>query len=175
MTKVINLFAGPGCGKSSTAAALFAEMKLRGYSVELVREVVKDWAYEGKVPCKYDQVYLFGAQARSEYILYGQVDYVITDSPVLLCGFYEQYHLKRELTYPSIVNFLEMAKQEGTEHINLFLKRHKPFVQKGRYQTEEQSKQVDIDMKQWLASKNVEFIEIDCLDRERVEEILKLI
>jgi adenylate kinase family enzyme len=31
--KVINLFAGPGAGKSTTAAALFSKMKWKGYNV----------------------------------------------------------------------------------------------------------------------------------------------
>jgi len=40
-TKVINLFAGPGAGKSTTAAGLFAEMKRANVDVELVTEYVK--------------------------------------------------------------------------------------------------------------------------------------
>ena len=175
MTKVINFYAGPGTGKSTTAASLFAEMKLQGYSVELVREYVKNWAWEGRVPGQYDQVYFFGKQARAEYSLFGKVDYVITDSPVLLCGYYEQFYLGRELTYPSIVNYLEMANQNGHQHINFFLKRHKEFVQNGRFETEDQVKKIDQDLKQWLIDKNISFIELDCPDRERVEKIISMV
>ena len=46
--KVINLFGGPGCGKSTTAADLFARMKLRGLSVELVTEYAKDVVWDEK-------------------------------------------------------------------------------------------------------------------------------
>lgn len=43
MLKVISLWAGPGAGKSTTAAALFNLMKRERFEVELVTEVAKDW------------------------------------------------------------------------------------------------------------------------------------
>ena len=43
---VINFFGGPGCGKSTTAAELFAKMKKANYKVELVHEVAKDFIWE---------------------------------------------------------------------------------------------------------------------------------
>ncbi len=47
--KVINLWAGPGAGKSTTAAGLFNLMKIRGYNVELVTEFAKEMVYEGRL------------------------------------------------------------------------------------------------------------------------------
>jgi replication-associated recombination protein RarA len=35
-TKVINLFGGPGTGKSTTAAALFAELKFRSHLLKTI-------------------------------------------------------------------------------------------------------------------------------------------
>lgn len=40
--KVINLYGGPGTGKSTTAAMLFAKMKLAGFNCEYVPEFAKD-------------------------------------------------------------------------------------------------------------------------------------
>ena len=48
MTQIISLHSGPGTGKSTSAAQLFAELKQRHCSVELVREYVKKWAWEGR-------------------------------------------------------------------------------------------------------------------------------
>ena len=45
-TVVINLFGGPGCGKSTIAAELFAILKKQGYEVELVTEYAKDKVWE---------------------------------------------------------------------------------------------------------------------------------
>lgn len=43
---VVNLFGGPGCGKSTTMARLFADLKTRGLNVEMVSEFAKDLVYE---------------------------------------------------------------------------------------------------------------------------------
>lgn len=44
--KVINLFGGPGIGKSTLAAGLFEHMKIAGFNVELVNEYAKDMVWE---------------------------------------------------------------------------------------------------------------------------------
>ena len=43
----VNVFGGPGSGKSTMAYAVAAELKARGYTAECVGEVVKDCIYEG--------------------------------------------------------------------------------------------------------------------------------
>jgi tRNA uridine 5-carbamoylmethylation protein Kti12 len=81
MTTVINLFGGPGTGKSTLATNLFYIMKSKDINVELVREYVKSWAYNNREPKEYDLIYLLGKQSSYETQLYGKVDYVVTDSP----------------------------------------------------------------------------------------------
>ena len=49
MTLVVNFFAGPGAGKSSMAAGLFAELKFRGVNCELATEYAKDKVWEGSL------------------------------------------------------------------------------------------------------------------------------
>ena len=39
---VVNLFAGPGTGKSTVAAQIFAHLKWQGFSCELVTEFAKE-------------------------------------------------------------------------------------------------------------------------------------
>ena len=46
MAIVINLFAGPGVGKSTTAARVFAELKLKGVNCEMALEFAKDKVWE---------------------------------------------------------------------------------------------------------------------------------
>ena len=43
---VINLYGGPGCGKSTVSSGLFYKMKSEGYCVEYVSEYAKDLTYE---------------------------------------------------------------------------------------------------------------------------------
>jgi len=174
-TTVINLYGGSGIGKSTCAAGLFAEMKQRGYNVELVSEYVKTWAWTGRVPTGFDQVYIFGKQASRESLLYNKVDYIITDSPLLLSGYYENYHLKEAIVLPAVLNFIDYASRHEVKHLNFFLKRLKKFDPRGRYESEEQAKAIDVDMKRWLNNLEVPLIDIETSDRERVEAIISLL
>lgn len=58
----INLYAGPGAGKSTTAAMQFAKLKIAGHSIELVSEYVKAWAIAKRQVVGFDQIYLMGKQ-----------------------------------------------------------------------------------------------------------------
>ena len=53
--KVINLWGGPGCGKSTTAAGLFSIMKMRGHKVELVTEYAKELTYDRNLTITKDE------------------------------------------------------------------------------------------------------------------------
>lgn len=83
-TTIVNLFAGPGAGKSTVAAETFAMLKWQGKEAELVTEHAKDLVWEKSFHRLEYQVGLFAEQHRRLTRLVGQVEYVITDSPLLL-------------------------------------------------------------------------------------------
>lgn len=74
--KIINLFGGPGVGKSTLAATTFAHMKQEGYSVELVTEYAKQLTWEGRTNALSNQIYVFAKQLHNIFRLKGQVDYL---------------------------------------------------------------------------------------------------
>jgi hypothetical protein len=74
VTRIINLYGGPGTGKSTSAAFLYYLLKNDNVNAELVREYVKDWAWEKRSINTYDQLYLLGKQIRKESLLYGKTD-----------------------------------------------------------------------------------------------------
>ncbi|WP_269929954.1 AAA family ATPase [Aminobacter sp. HY435] len=82
--KVVNLYAGPGAGKSTLAAGLFNLLKNLGYRVELVTEFAKDTTYERNFGLLQNQLAILAEQDRRLRRLEGQVDWVITDSPLPL-------------------------------------------------------------------------------------------
>lgn len=45
---IVNLYGGPGVGKSTLAATLFAHFKRAGYKCEMSRERAKELLYEGR-------------------------------------------------------------------------------------------------------------------------------
>ena len=89
-TIVINLFGAPGAGKSTTAAFLFGELKSMGLDVELVTEYVKDLVWDKRYKELSNQIICFGQQMRRIERLIGQVDIIITDSPLLLNAYYNK-------------------------------------------------------------------------------------
>src|ERR1019366_3530915 len=118
-TLVINLFGSPGSGKSTLAADLFSEMKKHDYQVEMVREWVKLWAWEGRSMSYADQVIVFGNQVHEETSLYGKVDMIITDSPLILSGFYEDANHNSRFLLPAAKAVMEDAEAWGVEYWNL--------------------------------------------------------
>lgn len=134
--KVINLYGGPGSGKSTTRAGLFYLMKLGGYKVEEATEWIKEKVYEGSPYAFNDQLYTFAKQNKKLREMSGKVDWVITDSPLLLSHVYGGENSK---TFHKLVD----EEYEKYENINVFIKRVKPYQQFGRNETEEAAKDKD--------------------------------
>ena len=174
MTKVINIFGGPGSGKSTTAAGLFYRMKEDQLSVEHVTEYVKKWAWEGRLPGKFDQIYITGKQCKAEYMLYDKVDYVVTDSPCILGSFYDGYYNKEDKLVDDVVDrFMIQSQKEGVEYINIVITRSKPFVNAGRFSNELESRLIDDHLKDFLIEKRIDYCEIQSGDVDRAYEIVK--
>lgn len=172
-TKVINLYGGSGIGKSTTAAGLFAEAKMRGTHCELVREFVKTWAWQGRKVGPLDQAEIFGNQFAAESNLYNKVDFIFTDSPLLLSPIYEEFYAGKSILDDAAFKAIERAKSGGVSYHNFFLQRHKPFDTRGRYETEETAKKVDEFVKKKLAEWDIPYSIVKVPDRERVNVILK--
>lgn len=156
MTTYINLFGGPGVGKSTTAAALFVEMKKSGYKVELVTEVAKDFVWEDRATTLSIQPYITIKQFRNLVRLKGKVDYVITDAPILLgCMYADKYapHLP-----PSYKQFIvDLHKQELNPSVNFVLERVFNYDSTGRYQSEQEALQFDTDIRKVLVLNGVKW------------------
>lgn len=130
----VNLYGGPGSGKSTTAAWLFAELKARGFAAELVTEAIKPWAYDGRKPRSFDQAWLCAEQLRREdAFLRAGVRLVVTDSPVLQCAVYGALYDAPGL---DAVRALAAAAEAAYPSLNFVLTyegvTYDPF---GRYQT----------------------------------------
>lgn len=144
-TKVINFYAGPGAGKSTNAAGLFYEMKKLGYSVELVTEYAKDKVWEGSVKVLENQLYVTSNQISRQLRLVGNVDYIITDSPLPVALQYckeEDY----QVIHTVISHYFNKF-----DNCNVFVDRNKPYKERGRMQTLEQSKAIDLKIEEGLS------------------------
>lgn len=141
---VINFFAGPGAGKSTMAAALFVEMKNRGEKVELVTEYAKDMVYENRSNILDDQLYVLAKQSRRLSRLKGVVDWVVTDSPLLLTLVYNQSS--------GLIDQLAVKLFREYDNCNFFLERVKPYMKYGRGQTEDEAREIDREVRGVLSA-----------------------
>ena len=88
-TKVIvNLFGGPGVGKSTTAFYLMAKLKMNGIDCEYTPEFAKDKVWEGNLDVFNCQFFVTGRQAWQIRRLFNKVEVIITDSPIALGATY---------------------------------------------------------------------------------------
>jgi hypothetical protein len=140
-TIVINLYGGPGTGKSTTASGVFHELKLAGLNVELASEWIKEkvWSELGNVGK--NQLYVFAKQHNRLWALNGKVEYVITDSPLGMSHYYGE-----KAGEPDEFFSLVSKKIKDFNNIHIFLNRTKVYNEAGRFQNEEQAKEIDLEL-----------------------------
>ena len=156
MTKYVNLFGGPGVGKSTTAAAIFAEMKKSGYSVELVTEVAKDFVWEERSATLTYQPYITIKQWRNLIRVKDKVDYVITDAPILMgCMYADKYAPHLPSSYKQFI--ADLHNQELDPSVNILLRREFAYDSTGRYQSANEAVEMDGAIEETLDFYGVEF------------------
>jgi thymidylate kinase len=166
-TKVINFYGGPGSGKSTKAAGLYYKMNMAGYSVELVNEFAKECVWEDNVPMLKDQLYMLAHQHRKILRLVDKVDYVITDSPVLLSGIYRE--LYDGALYSDLIDQLALECYNKYNNINFMLDRPKFFKQIGRAQDKEGSINIDHAILEQFHTLNIPFFYLKDLTDNAVD------
>lgn len=166
LNRIICLYGGPGSGKSTTCAGLFYNLKKEGFDAEMNREYVKEWVWEGRGIKTGDQPYFFSKMARRERIyMENKVQFIITDSPLILTHFYglkyDEMEQKHNTSLMMLKNHHEICKSLGYKVEHYFIDRKKEYNPNGRLQTEEQAKEIDKELLTFLKEygtvvKNVE-------------------
>ena len=174
-TILINFIGQPSSGKTSLSAKLFARLKELELDVEYTSEYVKGWAWEGRTVGKFDQFYIFGKETHNQSKLFGKVEFVISDSPVMLTSFYHYYYNNDNALREACKDFYRMTDEEGIKVLNFFLPRKKKYNPKGRFQTQEQADQLAKDLLKWLDTEEYPYEILDCSEKERLEKVLERI
>jgi hypothetical protein len=171
----INFFGGPGSGKSTTAAYLFSEFKYNTtISIELVREYVKNWAYEKRPVNKFDQIYIFGKQMREEYRNFlGGVQHIVTDSPLYLGPVYARKYIPDTNIAESLEGHNRDFEQDFPS-LNIFLDRgDKLYNPEGRYQSAEEAKAIDGATLKYLDKLGLVYYRFPFREREAIRDFVK--
>ena len=177
MKKIICLYGGPGSGKSTTCAGLFYKLKLLQFNCEMNREYVKDWVWEDRKIQDGDQSYFFAKQARKEKLyMQNGVDFIITDSPLILTHYYGMQYDRFEKTHNTSLIMLQnhhgICKSMGYKVEHYFINRKKKYNPSGRLQTEEVARQIDSELRIMLNELGIKYKEIDG-DESSVDSIVK--
>ena len=162
-TVVVNMFGGPGAGKSTAALEVAEKLKKAGYVVDYAPEYAKELVWDMNDPKatkaerdaarkmlsgSYEtQTKMYAEQLKRVQRCIGQCDFVVTDSPAILGVAYlkEQFPQQREWfesqalhDFNSMINF------------NMLVKRGADYEQAGRYQSPKEAIAIDASVVDFL-------------------------
>ena len=166
-TLVINLFSGPRVGKSTTAAMVFAKLKMNGVDCEMALEFAKEKVWEESFKTMDDQIYIFGKQLHKIWRLNNKVQVIICDSPLPNSIVYD-----KEDSEPFHALVLEQFDKFNNR--NFFIKRGTDYVENGRLQTLEEARKIDEKVLSILTENHIPYttLSIDKASDTIVETIL---
>lgn len=159
-TIVINAFAGPGAGKTTSCLEVAEKLKKQGFVTEYVQEYAKELVYDNNLIMldgHYEHQFdILKEQVKRINRLYGKVDFILTDSPVLLNNTY----LNEDKSTNNYVTYCENVKKIYTlyDNFNYFVERDKSaFEEEGRIHNLEQSIVIDDELKNTLHNNQIDF------------------
>lgn len=136
-TLFVNLYGGPGAGKSTGASYVFSKLKMDRINAELINEFAKQLVWEDRLKTFTDQLYIFAKQHHRLHIVNGLVDVAIVDSPLLLNIVYGEFN-----GYPSsffkLVNEIDWMYQT----LDFYIYRVQPYDPVGRVQDVDEATRV---------------------------------
>jgi len=175
MTKIINLFGGPGARKSTIAYGLAYHMKTAALDVELVTEYAKHLHWTNRLADMQDQQeYLFTKQNHILHALRGKVDFVVTDSPTFLSYVYSHYSKAPWQARDAFKAFV-LASFNTYDNINIYLERPESYSHSGRSQSRQEAVELDELTKQALINNRIHYTTLENRDNDTtIEQIIDL-
>lgn len=173
-TKIINILGGPGVGKTTVASDLFVRFKRKELDVEIVSEFAKELVWEKRSEAFDDRLYMHAEQNHRLMMMNGNLDYIITDSPLILTSIYNHFYLEDKHTkeYNQMID--EVTKQTFNlyDNVTFLITRDVDYDTNGRRESFTQAKKIDERIISYLKENNINYIEIK--DRvNAVDEICK--
>lgn len=160
-TKVINIIGGPGCDKSLYSAALVLNFNLRHKTVETIPDYAKSLVWQQDYEALRNQYFIAQQQFRMIQILDGQVQFLVTECSLPQLLYYND-------TYPDNICDVSKTRQQILDwygqcnNVNVLVQRDldKKYVRSGRFQDEDQARDIDRALKATLVREALPFTEL---------------
>src|SRR6056300_1055225 len=146
MSKLVNLFGGPGIGKSGIAAGITYKLKKKHISVNNPYEFPKRLAWDNNIPAIKDNLYVFANKNRGIAESNGKMDYIVIDSPILFSTIYHTYYTQGYPAefYGQPFHDLVIDLHKKYDNINILLERGETTHNDNeRFQNFEESLEID--------------------------------
>lgn len=165
---VINIFGGPGIGKSTLAAQIYTELKKRHINIEYIPEFPKELVYEERLLTLTDQIYVFAQQHHKIWTAARHNQLVVTDSPIVLSTVYNP---ETSANFRALI--FEMHNKFN--NLNIILKRNpETHSMVGRVHSLTESISIDRRIRDVLIDEGIDFAEFDPVT-DKLEALLELI
>ena len=135
-------------------------------NAEECSEWIKEKVYDGDAYPFENQIYTFAQQLRKQDAMDGKVDYIVSDSPLILSAFYGSDKYSR----PEF-NELVLAEFKRFNNLNVFIERPLGFQEEGRVHSQDESVAIDKRIKEYMNKHKIPFVTVQA-DKDIVQNIL---
>lgn len=156
-TKVINIIGGPGCDKSLFSAAILLYLNLHHKTVEHIPDFARALVWQKDYEALKNQYNIAQQQFSMIETLDGQVQYLVTESSLPQILYYNEHYPDNICDIQKTrVQILDWYKQHN--NVNIVAERgERKYVHTGRFQDEEQAKEVDRGIRALLRREGLAF------------------
>nr|WP_315463449.1 hypothetical protein [uncultured Rhodoferax sp.] len=156
-TKVINIIGGPGSDKSLFSAAIILFLNLHHKTVETIPDFAKSLVWQQNFEVLKNQYFIAQRQFEMLNLLDGQVQFLITECSLPQVLYYNEHYVENICDVGKTrAQILEWYKQHN--NINILVERgDKKYVHTGRFQDEDQAREVDRGLRATLVREGLHF------------------
>lgn len=153
--KVINIFGGPGVGKTTLAMEIFTMLNRQQKKIEYVPEYAKGLTWDESYKTMENQLKIFAEQHHWFYRIRNKVDTAVTDAPLFNSIVYSGKSEDNKLFHAYV--FSEFNKYEN---LNIFLSRETEYKTHGRKQTIAEAIEIDEEVLRCLDYFDVRYVRV---------------
>ena len=173
-SKVINFIGAPSVGKSLMTALTFAELKCMHKSAELVQEYAKQLVWQERFEELNNQWFVSNSQYKMLKALQGRVEWILTDSPLLLGLFYNTFHKDNVCNIQKTEKMI-LSRMSEFDNVYIFLERGDfPYEQTGRIHTRLESDEIQCQLKELMDKLGIKYLQVKS-DKGSIPEIVRYI